>query len=375
MSQIIKAFTGADVHDGQVLHRGAALAVFQGGDRRIILPQDIPPACDTVALEGGVLTPGFVDLQVNGGGGVMFNQAPDVTTLRRIAKAHRAAGVAGFLPTLITDTPDCTAAAVRAVEQAIAKDVPGIIGIHLEGPHLSVARKGAHDGALIRPMEGADLALILQAAERLPNVMVTVAPETVTCAQITAMAEAGVIVSLGHSDADYETCIAAFEAGARCVTHLFNAMSQMGNREPGLVGATLARTDVHAGMIADGVHVHPATMRNALASKGAGVFLVSDAMATAGSKIDSFTLNRREVFRKDGRLTLANGTLAGADLEMGRAVQTLVQAVGVPLEQALAMAVSVPAGLLQHRGALGQIKAPGVLQHYDLGTGIAKELA
>ena len=375
MSQIIKAFTGADVHDGQVLHRGAALAVFQGGDRRIILPQDIPPACDTVALEGGVLTPGFVDLQVNGGGGVMFNQAPDVTTLRRIAKAHRAAGVAGFLPTLITDTPDCTAAAVRAVEQAIAEDVPGIIGIHLEGPHLSLARKGAHDGALIRPMEGADLALILQAAERLPNVMVTVAPETVTCAQITAMAEAGVIVSLGHSDADYETCIAAFEAGARCVTHLFNAMSQMGNREPGLVGATLARTDVHAGLIADGVHVHPATMRNALASKGAGVFLVSDAMATAGSKIDSFTLNRREVFRKDGRLTLANGTLAGADLEMGRAVQTLVQAVGVPLEQALAMAVSVPAGLLRHRGALGQIKAPGVLLHYDLGTGVAKELA
>lgn len=375
MSEIVKAYTGADIHDGHKLHRGAVLALLQDGSRRILALQDVSPGCVTETFDGGVLMPGFVDLQVNGGGGVMLNDAPNLTTLRRMAEAHRATGVAGFLPTLITDAPDRTAAAIEAVALAINEAVPGIIGLHLEGPHLSVARKGAHDAALIRPMEAADHALILRAAARLPNLMVTIAPENVTCAQISAMAEAGVIASLGHTDADYETCMAAFDAGARCVTHLFNAMSQMGNRAPGLVGATLARADVHAGLIADGIHVHPASMRNALAAKGEGIFLVSDAMATAGSDIDRFTLNEREVFRKDGRLTLADGTLAGADLEMGRAVQTLVQSVGVPLEQALAQATSGPVALLRHKGDLGRIEAPGVLLHYDLESGTAKLLA
>ncbi|MEX3316420.1 N-acetylglucosamine-6-phosphate deacetylase [Sulfitobacter sp. PS-8MA] len=375
MSEIIKIFTGADVHDGQRLHDGAALALLQDGRRRILAPQDVPQGCETEVLEGGVLTPGFVDLQVNGGGGVMLNAAPDGASLRRMAMAHRATGVAGFLPTLITDRPEVTAAAIDAVAQAVADAVPGIIGLHLEGPHLSVARKGAHDAALIRPMESADIDLILQAAARLPNLMVTVAPETVTRAQISAMAQAGVIVSLGHSDADYETCIAAFDAGARCVTHLFNAMSQMGNRAPGLVGAALARADVQAGLIADGIHVHPASMRNALAAKGAGIFLVSDAMATAGSDIQSFSLNGRAVYRSEGRLTLADGTLAGADLEMGHAVRTLVGSADVPLAQALAMATSGPAALLRKKGGLGQIETPGVLLHYYPESGTSRLLA
>ena len=172
---------------------------------------------------------------------------------------------------------------------------------------MSVARKGAHDAALIRPMEAQDLELICDAARRLPNVMVTVAPENVTTAQISAMSAAGVIVSLGHTDANFETCISAFDAGATCVTHLFNAMSQLSSRSPGLVGAALAREHVYAGLIADGVHVHATTIAAALRAKveTQKVFLVSDAMATAGSDIRSFTLNDREVLRKDGRLTLA----------------------------------------------------------------------
>ena len=374
MSEIVKLFTGADVHDGQRLHEGAALALLQDGRRRILAPDQQPRDCATEHLSGGVLTPGFVDLQVNGGGGVMLNAAPNVATLRRMAKAHRATGVAGFLPTLITDRPQVTAAAIDAVAQAIAEAVPGIIGLHLEGPHLSVARKGAHDAALIRSMERADLDLILQTADRLPNLMVTVAPETVTCAQISTMARAGVIVSLGHSDADYETCTAAFDAGARCVTHLFNAMSQMGNRVPGLVGAALDRGDVHAGLIADGIHVHPASMRNALAAKGAGIFLVSDAMATAGSDIQSFSLNGRDVYRSAGRLTLAEGTLAGADLDMGHAVRTLLRSTSVPLVQALAMATSGPVALLREKSGLGRIETSEVLLHYNPDTGTATEL-
>ena len=359
MSEIARVFTGADIHDGKHLHHGKVLAQMQDGSRRILAFEDVPQGMPTERLQAGVLCPGFVDLQVNGGGGVMFNDSPDVATLRRMTEAHRSTGVAALLPTLITDTPDKTDAAIEAVAAAIAEGVPGIIGLHLEGPHLALSRKGAHDGALIRPMEAADLAVILRAAALLPNLMVTVAPENTSAAQIAAMAEAGVIVSLGHSDADYETSMAAFDAGARCVTHLFNAMSQMGNRAPGLVGAALARDGVHAGLIADGIHVHPASMRNALAAKSEGIFLVSDAMATAGSDIAGFTLNGREVYRAEGRLTLADGTLAGAHLALGRAVRTLTHAVGEPLETALARAISGPLALLRDDMGLGRIESAG----------------
>ena len=359
MSEIARVFTGADIHDGKHLHPGKVLAQMQDGSRRILAFEEVPQGVPTERLQAGVLCPGFVDLQVNGGGGVMFNDSPDAATLRRMAKAHRSTGVAALLPTLITDTPDKTEAAIEAAIAAITEGVPGIIGLHLEGPHLALSRKGAHDGALIRPMEAADLALILRAAVLLPNLMVTVAPENTSNAQIAAMAEAGVIVSLGHSDADYETSMAAFDAGARCVTHLFNAMSQMGNRAPGLVGAALARDGVHAGLIADGIHVHPASMRNALAAKGEGIFLVSDAMATAGSDIAGFTLNGREVYRAEGRLTLADGTLAGADLALGHAVRSLIHAVGEPLETALARAISGPLALLRDDMGLGRIESAG----------------
>ena len=350
------AFTGAAIHDGTTLHRDKALLVT-GDTARLTTPDRLPEGCTVTRLDGGTILPGFVDLQLNGGGGVMFNHAPDLDTLHTIAEAHARCGSAAILPTLITDTPARTRAAIDAVSQAIDARIPGIVGIHLEGPHLSVARKGAHDPALIRRMEPDDLALLLSAAERLPNVLVTVAPETTDTAQIRALANAGITVALGHTDADFDTCMAAFDAGARAVTHLFNAMSQLGNREPGLVGATLARGDVHAGLIADGIHVHPATMRAALAAKtGPGaIFLVTDAMATAGSEIDRFTLNGREVLRRDHRLTLADGTLAGADLTLTRALQVMTRDVGEPLEAAIRRATTGPAALLRDPGSFGTL--------------------
>lgn len=355
MTDVVRAYCGAQIHDGQFLSAGRALAFSPGVGFRITDPELLPDACEIVTLEGGIIAPGFVDLQVNGGGGVMFNDAPCLTTLRVIAQAHRSLGTNALLPTLITDTPAQTRAAIDAVEQAIAADVPGIIGLHLEGPHLSIGRKGAHDAALIRVMETTDLALICEAAARLPNLMVTVAPENVSLSQISAMAEAGVIVSLGHTDADFETCISAFDAGATCVTHLFNAMSQLGSRAPGLVGAALARGDVYAGLIADGIHVHSATIAAALRAKvGAQkVFLVSDAMATAASDSQGFMLNGREVLRENGRLTLADGTLAGADLELPRALDVMTGNVGEDTCRALARATSGPAGLLRNAKGLG----------------------
>lgn len=349
MSVIAKAFVGARIHDGVDIYDDHALVIYSDGSRRLMARTDLPGDCPVVPLPGGIIAPGYVDLQVNGGGGVMFNDDQSVAALRTIADAHASIGTAAILPTLITDTPERTKAAIHAVKQAISAQVTGIVGIHLEGPHLSVARKGAHDPRFIRRMAEIDMAIVLDAAECLPNVMVTVAPENTTNAQIRTMSDAGVIVSLGHTDADFDTCMAAFDAGARCVTHLFNAMSQLGNREPGLVGATLARGDIHAGLIADAIHVHPAVIRIAIAAaqNNERIMLVTDAMATAGSQIDGFVLNGRQVIRKDRRLTLQDGTLAGADLEMTRALSIMVDKAGDTVPQAIRRATTTPLALLR----------------------------
>ncbi|MEI2804685.1 N-acetylglucosamine-6-phosphate deacetylase [Albidovulum sp.] len=352
-------FRGADIFDGDRLGPGSLLV--EAGRISAILPPDTAvPGARLVELDGGTLAPGFVDLQVNGGGGVMFNDAPGVATLARMAEAHAGLGTLAFLPTLITDTPEITRAAVDAVARAVAEGIPGIAGLHLEGPHLSLARKGAHDPALIRPMTGDDLSFLLEAARKLPRLLVTIAPESVAAEQISAMAKAGIMVSLGHTDGGFDTCRAGFAAGARVVTHLFNAMSQLGNREPGLVGAALATGAVSAGLIADGIHVHAATIRAALAAKAGpgGLFLVTDAMAPAGTDMAAFRLNGREIRREGGRLTLAEGTLAGADLEMARALAVLTRDVGVALDRALAMATSIPARVLGRGDRHGTL-APG----------------
>ncbi|MCK0097393.1 N-acetylglucosamine-6-phosphate deacetylase [Yoonia sp. F2084L] len=350
-----RALIGAAIFDGKVLHQGRTL-LLDGPDFVDIVADDIlPPDYPAEAVDGGIIMPGFVDLQVNGGGGVMFNDATNVAGLTKIAAALVATGTRAFLPTLITDTPERTRAAIDAVESAIAQGVPGVIGLHLEGPHLSVARKGAHDPSLIRPMTDEDEALLLDAARRLPNVLVTVAPESVTPEQIGRLSDAGLIVSLGHSDCSFEDAQTAFAAGARCVTHLFNAMSQMSNRAPGLVGAALDTPGIAAGLIADDIHVHASMMRIALAAKQhpGKIFLVTDAMATAGSEITQFTLNGRTVLRRDGRLTLEDGTLAGADLNFSQAISVLVDKVGVAPETALAMATQFPADCLKQPGAAG----------------------
>ena len=366
MSSIAKAYVGARIHDGVSIHNDHALAIHADGSRSLITRRDVPDDCLLENLPGGIIAPGYVDLQVNGGGGVMFNDDQSVDTLRTIAEAHASIGTAALLPTLITDTADRTKSAIAAVKQAISEQVVGIVGIHLEGPHLSVARKGAHDPALIRPMTDADLAIVLDAADSLPNVMMTVAPESATNAQIRQMSDAGVIVSLGHTDADFDTCMAAFDAGASCVTHLFNAMSQLGNREPGLVGATLARGDIHAGLIADAIHVHPAVIRIALAAaqNNARLMLVTDAMATAGSHIDDFILNDRKVIRQDHRLTLQDGTLAGADLEMTRALSVMVNKAGDDVSDAIRRATATPRALLRGFGQSNPLLDRGLFVHH-----------
>ncbi|SEM49343.1 N-acetylglucosamine-6-phosphate deacetylase [Gemmobacter aquatilis] len=336
--------------DGAAIREGMAVVVTGGRIDAVVAAEEVPGG---TALPG-LLAPGFIDLQVNGSAGWMVDGTTDVAALREICAAQARLGAVGILPTLITDTPEATAQVIAAGIAAARAGVPGFLGLHLEGPHLDPRRKGAHDAGLIRPMGEDDLARLCAAARELPVLMLTVAPEAVTPAQIAALAAAGAIVSLGHSDCSFEVAQAAFAAGARCATHLFNAMSQIGNRAPGLAGAVLAG-DCAAGLIADGVHVHPAVMRLALAARPEGVFLVSDCMAVAGTEATEFRLGGRRILRRDGRLTLEDGTLAGADLTLPRAVRVLVEQVGVPETRALAMASRVPAELIGMGDRFGRI--------------------
>lgn len=334
------AFTGARIFDGADWHDNAALIVSDGLVEAIAKRDDTPSDAEIVDLGGGILAPGFIDLQVNGGGGVMLNDHPDLASIETICRAHAPFGTTALLPTLITDTREITAAAIAAGAEAAQRKLPGFLGLHLEGPHLSLARKGAHDPKLIRPMNDADEAALIATRAKLPVLQTTVAPESVTAAQVEVLAKAGIVVSLGHSDTDYATATAYAKAGASMATHLFNAMSQIGNREPGLAGAAIDSGTMFAGLIADGIHVHPATIEIALKAKqgSARIFLVTDAMATIGTDMTEFTLNGRTVYRKDGSLRLADGTLAGADLDMISAVRFMHQIVGIDLAEALRMA-------------------------------------
>lgn len=348
MTHTTITYRNGRIFDGFSLRDGHALRVRQGVIERLAPDADVRMDGQQVDLAGDIVSPGYVDLQVNGGGGVLVNDDPSLETLDRIQAAHWRLGVRRLLPTLITDTVEKTEAAITAAIAAVQARVPGISGLHLEGPHLSIARHGAHDPSLIRRMTRSDLDMLMKAADALPVLMVTIAPESVTEEQVSALSRAGVLVSLGHTDADFATCRRYFRAGARCATHLFNAMSQLGNREPGLVGAALASGDVSCSLIADAIHVHPESMRIAMAAKTppGRIFLVTDAMAVAGTDETTFDLGGRPIRRSEGRLTLSDGTLAGADLDLTRAVRILSEQVGVPVEQGLQAATSIPAGLI-----------------------------
>jgi N-acetylglucosamine-6-phosphate deacetylase len=354
------AIRGATIFDGETWHERSALVIRDGSVDSVVADDAVPGGLRVEETGGGLLAPGFVDVQVNGGGGVMFNDRPDAETIRTICRAHAPFGTTALLPTLITDTPEITAQAIAAGADAARQKIPGFLGLHLEGPHLSIARKGAHDPALIRPMAGADLAALIAARGKMPVLLTTVAPESVTSAQIAALTGNGVVVSLGHSDATRHTAAAAAEAGASMITHLFNAMSQIGNREPGLVGAALDSGALSCGLIADGIHVDPAAIGIALrAKKGPGkIFLVTDAMATIGTDMTSFTLNGRTIRRENGRLTLEDGTLAGADLDMISAVRFMHRTIGLELSEALRMAGLYPAASVGQGGRYGRL-APG----------------
>lgn len=363
------ALIGVDIFDGTAIRRDHAVIIRDGQVADLVPAAQLGGDIATERLDGQMLAPGFIDVQVNGGGGVLLNDAPNVAGIAKICDAHALFGTTSLLPTLITDTPALTGQVVAAVKQALAEKLPGCLGLHLEGPFLSPDRRGAHDAQLIRQMNDVDVDLLLGLG--LETLLVTLSPERVPPRIIRRLADAGIVVSLGHSNASYDQVMAAADAGARGVTHLFNAMSPLTHRAPGVVGGALDSGRLWCGLIADGHHVHKAAIDIALrAKRGPGrIFLVTDAMSTVGSDIQSFDLNGRRITRKDGVLVLDDGTLAGSDLDMMSAVRFMMQNVGLDLPQALRMAAVDPADFLGRRD-IGRIavgaRADFVLIDHDL---------
>ncbi|MBV8919910.1 N-acetylglucosamine-6-phosphate deacetylase [Bradyrhizobium sp.] len=346
--------TGARIFDGETFREDHAL-VIEGERIAAIVPCAEEPRGPVRDLGGGLLAPGFIDVQVNGGGGVLFNDDPTPEGIAAIAAAHRAYGTVGLLPTLVTDAREVMEAAIAATREA-RRRTPAVLGVHLEGPFLDPRRKGAHELKYIREITPGDIEMI--AAADCGAVMLTLAPNRVGAEDVAELARRGVLVSLGHSEAGYAEARAAVEAGARAFTHLFNAMSAPVGREPGMVGAALDLADTFVGIIADGHHVHAANLRIAFGAKRRDRFmLITDAMPPAAGGPDHFDLQGRRVTRADGYLRLDDGTLAGSVLTMDQAVRYAVTVAGLDLGTALAMASRVPAAFLRRDHELGRIAA------------------
>ncbi|WP_337244722.1 N-acetylglucosamine-6-phosphate deacetylase [Luteimonas sp. gir] len=343
------------------------IAVLVEGARIAALLAHDDPTLREVArhdLDGLHLLPGFVDAQVNGGGGVLFNNAPTVEAIALIAAAHRRFGTTALLPTLISDDVEVMRAAIAAVDAAIADGVPGVVGIHLEGPYIAPERRGTHDAGKFR-VPGAD-EIALATSLRGGVTLVTLAPERVPADTVRALVAGGAIVAAGHTAATWAQARAGLDAGIRGFTHLYNAMSPLQGREPGAVGAALEDREAWCGIIVDGAHVHPASLRVALAAKPRGkVFLVTDAMPPVGADRPDYMLYGETITAVDGVVRNAAGALAGSALDMMAAVRNTVRTLDVPLDEAARMAATYPAQFLGLDDRLGRI-APGLRADFAL---------
>lgn len=363
----LTALVGAAIVQPHGIAQDHAL-LMEGAHIVDVVPKNrLPSGCAHIMLEGGWLLPGFIDTQVNGGGDVLLNDRPDVEGMRAIAQAHRRFGTTGMMPTLISDVADKVNAAIVAGEAAMAQSVPGILGVHVEGPHLNPGKKGIHDAAKFAPIDSAALARLTQPTRG--RRIVTLAPELAPPGAIRALAQADVIVAAGHSLADYDQTVMALNEGLAGFTHLFNAMTQMGSREPGMVAAALLDRTSHFGLIVDGLHVHPAALRVALAARGIdGAMLVTDAMPPVGGSNARFSLMGQDIHVVDGTCRGLDGTLAGSALNMAQAFRNAMDMLGCSMMDASRMASGNPAKFLRLEQETGAI-LPGLradLVHLDV---------
>ena len=331
------------------------LCVVIGNGRITAVTEQAPAGLEHVDLGGQLLMPGFIDVQVNGGGGRLFNDDPSVETIAIMAAAHRRFGTTGLMPTLISDELSVVERAISAVGEAIESGVPGILGVHIEGPFLSSTRRGIHLASMLQSFD--DRFIDSLCAPHQGRTLLTIAPECITPEQISRLVESGVIVCAGHSDADYETVRAALDAGMSGFTHLFNAMSQLTSRAPGMVGAALEDRSTYAGIIVDGHHLHPATFRVGLQAKGTErLMLVTDAMPTVGAEDQEFMLQGRSIRRDGDKLLSQEGVLAGSTLTMAAAVANAIEQGAIDLPSAVEMATQTPARFLGIAGETGAIE-------------------
>lgn len=325
-----------------------ACVTIDNGIITAIVPHSSVPALP------GTLIPGYIDTQVNGGGGVLFNQYPDAESLNALAMAHLRYGTTSMLPTLITDGEEVMNRAADAIAEVIAAQHPTIIGVHFEGPFLNIAKKGVHEAGFIRHPKDSELALLTR--RDLGNVVVTVAPDNVDSEFIRELVAEGVVVALGHSNATYEQAVAALEAGATGFTHLYNAMSALQSREPGMVGAALNQADAYCGLIVDHHHVHPQSAQLAIKTKTAQrIMLVTDAMAHVGTELTELAFFNTVIERHGDKLVTPEGTLAGSCLDMHTAVLNTHRDLGFSLTAVSEMASGTPARFLSRERNLGSI--------------------
>jgi N-acetylglucosamine-6-phosphate deacetylase len=355
---MLLAFNNGRILTDAGIEPDRTLLVRDGRIEAIIAAREVVGADAIVDLKRQLLLPGFIDTQVNGGGGVLFNESPSIENIAAIGGAHRRFGTTGFLPTLISDDLAVVARAIDAVRDAIRHGVPGLLGIHIEGPFLNAERRGVHDTSKLRRIDTD--ALLLLTRPHGGKTMVTLAPERTTPDIIRSLEESGVIVSAGHTNGTFDELQLALMHGLRGFTHLFNAMSPLGSREPGAVGAALADEKSWCGIIVDGHHVHPEVLKLALRAKRHDRFmLVSDAMPSVGAAMNSFQLQGKTITVTDNKCVDEEGRLAGTNLDMASAVRNAIKLLALELPDAVHMASRNPAEFLGLGAELGRI-APGL---------------
>ncbi|WP_448211862.1 N-acetylglucosamine-6-phosphate deacetylase [Colwellia sp. MEBiC06753] len=353
--------------DGQSFLDKVRMVVSDGAISAI--DTHVEPEADDQICQG-LLVPGFIDLQVNGGGGVLFNTSPSLDGIQTIMAAHAKFGTTAMLPTLITDDIEVMEQAADAIAKAIAVGSPGIIGVHFEGPHLSVAKKGAHSAEYIRPISAREWRILSR--KDLGQILVTLAPENVLPDDVAKMVDLGIKVCLGHTNADYQTAQKAINVGADGFTHLYNAMSPLTGREPGVVGCALLNDRASCGLIIDGHHVDYASCQLAIKAKPAGkIFLVTDAMPPVGTDDNEFAFFDRTVHLNDGKLTSTTGELAGSVLDMATAVRNCHQQVKMPLDESIRMASLYPAQYVKLDKKMGQLTVGSAANMALLDDGLA----
>jgi len=352
----MKAIICDKVFDGENVLKNRAVLHDKGTIHSIVMSDQVPKSCEIEAYENCILAPGFIDLQVNGGGGVLFNDAQNSDSIRRIGNAHQCFGTTSFTPTLISDSDGKMQASLDEIQIVLEEGYENVLGVHFEGPFLDIAKRGAHRASQIRQISETDIQFLLENSRFVK--LLTVAPENVGKNVIEILSKAGIRVCIGHSNATYEQTVAAVNAGASCFTHLFNAMSGFSARAPGVIGAALACETSWCGLIVDDFHVHPAALKIALASKPRGkCFLVTDSMSTVGTDRDTFNFFGEELRVRNDQIVSRDGVLSGSNLNMAKAVSNCAEVLELPVEEALRMASLYPAEFLGISDQFGKVAA------------------